>query len=804
MAKPKSKSEAKPKAAKAEKPAKAAKVVAAEEPKEESKPRSSGKTLVIVESPAKAKTINKYLGSKFVVKASMGHVRDLPKGKLGIDTEKNFEPSYQNIKTKTELIDDLKKHAKAAEKVYLAPDPDREGESIAWHLVEALELPKKKTFRVTFNEITKKAILEAMETPGQISEDRVNAQQARRVLDRIMGYKLSPLLWKKIAKGLSAGRVQSVAVRLIVEREREIRAFKSEEYWKITAKFLADGNEFTSLVHRIDGAMPEIKNEEQAKAILAKIGKNPFVVTSLETRTGQHRALPPFTTSLMQQQGSIQLRFSAKKTMMLAQQLYEGAELGSEGPVGLITYMRTDSFRISSEALTAVRDLIQKEYGEKYLPKEPNLYRSRKAAQEAHEAIRPTDVNRTPDSVKSYLSNDQYRLYKLIWERFVASQMTPAVYNFTTLLMDVANCQFISRGKVRVFDGHTRVIGEVDTKDEQLLPKLDIGSKLNPKSIEPSQHFTQPPPRYNEASLVKTLEKKGIGRPSTYAPIISTIQDRGYVTLQERKFFATELGEIVTDQLVAHFSRIINTEFTSEMEGDLDKVEEAKLKWVTVVRRFYDIFEDELEKAGSEMKNLKTEGELSEIKCDKCDSQMRILFNKRGKFLGCSKYPDCKNTMPMSGKKEKSEVIETPHKCPKCESMMVIRTGKNGRFLACSAYPKCKSTQSVDEQGNPVKPVAMGTCEKCGSDMIKKGSRRGPFLACSAYPKCRNAKPLPEEMREKPKETGEKCPDCGEPLVIRKSRWGKEFISCSGYPKCKFSRKMDEAPESTPQGSDEP
>ena len=756
------------------------------------------KSLVIVESPAKAKTINKYLGSGFLVKASMGHVRDLPKGKLGIDLENDFEPTYITIKGKSALLDALKEAAKAAEKIYLAPDPDREGESIAWHLVEALRLPKRKTFRVTFNEITKKAIQEALKKPGQISQDLVDAQQARRVLDRIMGYKLSPLLWNKIAKGLSAGRVQSVAVRLIVEREQEIRAFKPEEYWKVTAKFSEEGREFTSLLHRIDGETPNLRNESEAKKVLARVQGRPFAVSSVEHKEGHHRALPPFTTSLLQQQASIQLRFSAKKTMMLAQQLYEGVDLGEEGPVGLITYMRTDSFRISGEALGAVRELIGKEYGEKYLPERPNLYRSAKRAQEAHEAIRPTDVARAPESLKGFLTEDQLRLYRLIWERFVASQMTPAVYNYTTLLLQADGCEFISRGKVKIFDGHTRVIGEVDTKDEQNLPDLQVGAQIRPRSVEPSQHFTQPPPRYNEASLVKALEKKGIGRPSTYAPIISTIQERGYVGYRERKFFATELGEVVTDQLVAHFSRVINTEFTSQMEGDLDRIEEAKVPWVKVVRRFYDVFEEELEKAAAEMTNLKTEGELSEEKCEKCGSPMRILFNKRGKFLGCSKYPECKNTTPIGGRKPRSEAIPTDHKCPKCESPMVIRTGRNGRFLACSAYPKCRSTMSVDEQGNPVKPQTFGKCEKCGSDMIKKGSRRGPFLACSGYPKCRNAKPLPGELREKPRESGEKCEDCGSPLLIRKSRWGKEFLSCSAYPRCKFTKKIEASEPATP------
>ena len=503
------------------------------------------------------------------------------------------------------------------------------------------------------------------------------------------------------------------------------------------------------------------------------------------------------------------LRFSARKTMMIAQQLYEGVEVPGEGSVGLITYMRTDSVRVSETALTEARDLIGNQFGAEYVPDKPNRFANKsKSAQEAHEAVRPTEVRRTPDDLRKALTDDQYKLYKLIWEKFVASQMKPATFNITTAVFQHGEARFVAQGEMETFDGHLRVFNPSarSDKDGQALPKsltkgesyhpaapstepVAEGEKPKPHGIEPTQHFTQPPPRYTEATLVKELEKKGIGRPSTYATIISTIQDRGYVVLESRHFVATELGEIVTLQLMEHFGDVIDSEFTSKMETNLDQVESGSMEWRRVVKDFHDLFAADLEKAEGAMRNLKTDPELTDRKCEKCGSPMAVLYNKRGKFLGCSNYPDCKNTMPVDGPREKSEVIETDYKCPKCEKPMVIRTGKRGRFLACTGFPKCKSTASVDEDGKIIEPKKTGIeCEKCGSEMVIKGSRRGPFLACSGYPKCRNAKPLPEELREPPRETGEKCEKCGSPMVAKTSRWGKEFIACSAYPECRNTK----------------
>jgi len=769
---------------------------AREEPKSPRKSSSrakKGRSLVIVESPAKARTINKYLGKDFVVKASMGHIRDLPKGRFGIDLEHGFQPDYTTIRGKGKVISELKRLAKSAPAVYLAPDLDREGEAIAWHLREALEVEDEKLFRVVFNEITKRAILEAFEEPGKLDMAKVDAQQARRVLDRIMGYKLSPLLWKKIAKGLSAGRVQSVAVRLIVEREKEIRAFVKEEYWRVTAHMDVDGKEFDAELKRIgDTRVDKNLKEEQARAVVDRIGDDPLDLAELDVKPKSRRPTPAFTTSQLQQKASTMLRFSARKTMMIAQQLYEGVELPGEGSVGLITYMRTDSTRVSNDAIAEVRGLIERDYGKDYLPDKPNSYRTKsKSAQEAHEAVRPTGAFRTPKALEKALSTDQFKLYQLIWNKFVSSQMTPARSNVTTAVFQHGDARFTAQGEVEVFDGHLRVFGGGrDDKDEPKLPELEKGKSYTPKQIEPTQHFTQPPPRYTEATLVKELEKKGIGRPSTYATIISTIQDRGYVNLEQRRFNATELGEIVTDQLVSCFSDMINTEFTSGMEERLDEVESGGLDWRNVVQQFYGLFTADLEKAETQMRNLKADPELTDRKCEKCGSPMAVLYNKRGKFLGCSNYPDCKNTMPVDGPRPKAEVIETDYVCERCEKPMVIRTGKRGRFLACTGFPKCKNTASVDDEGKRIdaKPTGID-CDKCGSAMIIKGSRRGPFLACSAFPKCRNAKPLPEELREKPKETGETCEKCDSPMVLKTSRWGKEFLACSAYPECKNTRE---------------
>ncbi len=754
-----------------------------------------GRSLVIVESPAKAKTINKYLGASYVVRASMGHVRDLPKGRFGIQVDKNFEPDYVTILGKAKVISELRKLAKAAPAIYLAPDPDREGEAIAWHLSESLGVNPKLMHRVVFNEITEKAVKAAFVNPGKLDMDKVDAQQARRVVDRIMGYKLSPLLWKKVAKGLSAGRVQSVAVRLIVEREKEIRAFIKEEYWRVTAKFNEGGQDFEARLTRLgETRIDQNLDEKRAKELLARIGKDPLVLAELDEKPKTRPPTPPFTTSQLQQKASTMLRFSAKKTMMVAQRLYEGIEVAGEGSVGLITYMRTDSTRVSDDALHSARALIANNYGANYLPDKPNFFRTKaKGAQEAHEAIRPTDVARTPELLRNALSDEQYKLYKLIWDKFVASQMKPAIASITTAAFEHGDARFVAQGEVELFDGHTRVFGGGDRGEEQALPKsLKRGESYAAKAIDATQHFTQPPPRYSEATLVKELEKRGIGRPSTYATIISTIQDRGYVLSEQRKFRATELGEVVTDLLVAHFENIINTEYTARMESELDHVESGKNDWRKVVKQFNDVFMSDLAEAEIKMKDMKKQPVLSDRMCDKCGAPMAILFNKRGKFLGCSRYPECKNAMGVDGPREASEVLATEYVCPKCQKPMVLRSGSRGKFLACSGFPKCKSTQSVGDDGKPLESKPTGiNCDKCEKPMIIKGSKRGPFLACSGYPKCRNAKPLPETLREKPEETGELCEKCGAAMVKRTSRWGKQFLACSSYPKCKNARNVD-------------
>jgi DNA topoisomerase-1 len=764
------------------------------------------KSLVIVESPAKAKTINKFLGKSFVVKASMGHVRDLPKGKFGIDIEHGFAPMYQTIRGRGDALAELKKAAKSADMVYLAPDPDREGEAIAWHLKEALELPPEKTARVTFHEITKNAVKEAFERPSTISMDRVNAQQTRRILDRIVGYKLSPLLWEKLTRGLSAGRVQSVAVRLIVEREREIRAFKPEEYWTIEA-FLraAHGREFLAELRRKDDQPVSLGNEQEASAAYDDILKSPFVVEEVVRTKKTLRAPPPFTTSLLQQAASTRLRFSTSRTMQVAQGLYEGVELGEEGSVGLVTYMRTDSYQVSEQAIGEVRRFIGSKHGRDYLPEQPNRFLQRKGAQLAHEAIRPTDVEKTPASVARFLTSEQLKLYTLIWERFVASQMAPAHFDLTDAKIRAGRWHFTARGRRLVFPGHLAVSRFEEEEAPPELPPLEPGQTLDLVRLEKTQHFTQPPPRYTEAALVKALEKKGIGRPSTYASILSTIRQRGYVRLEQRAFHATQLGEIVTDLLVAHFPHLMDVEFTAGLETRLDEIEEAKADWLATLREFYSDFEKHLAAASQEMRDfrkdpIKSDGHV----CEKCGSPMIVKLHPRGSFLACSAYPKCENTRSIDRPHEaRAAPQETKHVCTKCGSKMLLRTGRAGRFLACSAYPKCRNTCSVDEKGDPLLPKPTGEkCDKCGGDMLIRYSRRGPFLGCSNYPKCRNPKPLPPHLAPKPEPAGVDCKACGKPMWIVNGRFGR-YLRCSGYPQCKEKGRLPRAgsPEPEPEPS---
>lgn len=763
------------------------------------------KNMVIVESPAKAKTIGKYLGASFFVRSSMGHIRDLPEKKLSVDIENNFTPEYKIIPSRKKLISELLADSKKADAIYLASDLDREGEAIAWHLTQALGISDEKARRVTFNEITKDAILEAFNHPSPINMAKVNAQQARRILDRIVGYQISPLLWKKISKGLSAGRVQSVAVRLIVEREKEIREFKPQEYWRITAELKTISDDmlkpenlktFKALLLKFNNENIEIKNETQATDIVSELQKAGYCVANVKKQTKRNNAPPPFTTSLLQQQASTRLQFSAKKTMLIAQQLYEGIDIGTEGAVGLITYMRTDSFHISEQAITSCRKLIADSYGENYLPEKPNMHASdKKGTQGAHEAIRPTMIEYTPESIKNSLTKDQYRLYELIWNRFVASQMKPALYAVTDVeivtqpekdsieytIAPPEQYLLKARGRELLFDGHTCVSGHEMEKDEQILPTLEKDQILELVAVAPTQHFTQPPPRFTEASLVKTLEKLGIGRPSTYAAIISTIQDRGYVKQEKRAFYATELGMLVTEKLIEHFAKIMDVKFTSHMEDELDKIEDEKVGWLKVLKEFYEPFKIDLEKAVGEMKSVKGTPEESNQKCSLCGQPMVIRWGRHGKFLGCSAFPTCKSTLPLDEKGEPAPPEATDQKCEKCGSAMVVKTSRHGKFLACSAYPACKNTKSLTGETTKVEPTNE-KCEKCGSPMIIRFSKKGRFMGCSAYPKCRNIKSLP---------TGVKCPNegCGGDLVQRRSKKGGVFFGCSKYPECDYITK---------------
>ena len=700
--------------------------------------------------------------------------------------------------------------------VYLATDHDREGEAIAWHLCHALKLPKKKISRVTFNEITKKAIKAAFDSQHAIDMNMVNAQQARRVLDRLVGYKLSPLLWKKVMKGLSAGRVQSVAVMLVVDREREIRAFKPEEYWKITAHLAPNeksGEVFTALLLKIDGKKAKVSTETDAKKICEEAKTGPFIAQKVEKKQRREKPSPPFITSTLQQRASTQLGFSAKKTMFIAQQLYEGVELGPEGSVALITYMRTDSVHLAAGAVEEARGVIAERFGEKYLPDKAVFYRSGKDAQGAHEAIRPTEPARHPNDVKKHLTPDQWKLYDLIWRRFIACQMAPAVFNVTIADITSGKYLFKASGREMTFDGYLKVTGTNDRGEQQLLPPLEEGQTLRLKKLDPTQHFTQPPPRFTEATLVRVLEGKGIGRPSTYAPIISTIQNRGYVRQEKRRFFATELGELVTDKLVRHFPDIINTDFTREMEERLDSVEAGRNDWVKVIAKFYKLFSADLEKAMENMESEKGKPEETGIKCDKCGKPMVYRWSRHGRFLGCSGYPDCKNTMPLDENGEAEEPETTDEKCELCGAPMLVKNGRRGKFLGCSNFPECKFTKPIGAEKIEI-PEEMKKCDKCGADMVVKFGRRGPFLACSAYPECKNAKPIPKgkaegkEQGAKGKGRGqratgkkksdkapvgempdEKCEKCGATLIVKQGRWGP-FLACPNYPKCKFTKKM--------------
>lgn len=848
---------------------------------------AGGRHLVIVESPAKAKTINKYLGRDYVVRASRGHVRDLPQHQYGIDPGRNFEPQYEILPKNKKIVDELRKLADASDTVYLATDLDREGEAIAWHLMKALELPDRKVRRVVFNEITKTAIKEAFEKPHEVDMAKVDAQQARRVLDRIVGYELSPLLWKKVAKGLSAGRVQSVAVRLIVEREREIRAFEPQEYWAVGGVFATEANGGGNLSsdwraflespgekgdgptqrekfawmadHRcFHGDLNDVTGSPfKAEGRLTKDGAGKykfesavdsvrelagalgyqtqstddsewkdykhlglrqirlvgqirsdrapeFRIKSIDTKRTSSKPPTPFTTATLQQAAANQLHFAASRTMRIAQGLYEGVDIQTgEGNVGLITYMRTDSRNLSNDSILAARGFIGEKYGDKYLPEKPNRYASGEKAQEAHEAIRPTDVTRTPDSLRGHLTPEQLKLYTLIWNRFVACQMTPAEWDATAVLVGAQTGQgeavFKATGRVLVFDGFYKVMGIPKSADDQTLPSLVVGQRVFPVEISPEQKFTSPPARFTEASLVKTLEAEGIGRPSTYAAIIQTIQDRGYVEQEDRKFHPTARGEVVTDKLVAHFPKVMDVRFTSHVEDELDKIEDAHVDWHHVLHEFYDPFKESLARAHDEMDKVKAEP--SEYVCELCGKPMVYRLGRNGRFLACTGYPDCNGAKNVDKAGKPIEMPKIDLKCELCGKEMAVRRSKRGPFLGCTGYPACSNTMPCSETGEPLRKVAAEEvsrpCPDCGSKMEVKFARGRSFLGCSNYPKCKATEQLPEGVyveKPKPEEAGARCDKCGRNMVIRKSRRGP-FLSCSGFPKCRNAMPMDKLDE---------
>jgi DNA topoisomerase-1 len=783
------------------------------------------KSLVIVESPAKAKTINKYLGPGFEVKASMGHIRDLPSKGINVDIENDFKPTYEISPGKGRTVTSLKAAAKKSDTLYLATDLDREGEAIAWHLSEVLGFPRKDTYRVVFNAITRSDIQRAFANPGRINMDKVMAQQARRILDRIVGYQISPLLWKKVTWGLSAGRVQSVAVKIIVLREREIRAFEPKEYWLIPAVFttdiktdhiagwaeflasakdpdkgrtIAEQNKWLQKHNAFKAELITVNNEKfeaadgaKANKILDALKTADFRVADLNTKRVTSKPSPPFITSTLQQAAANRLGFTAKRTMRVAQQLYEGIDMGSMGALGLITYMRTDSTHLSSEALDAARNYISRNIGAEYLPEKPNIFAAKKSAQQAHEAIRPTDPDLPPDEIKQFLTDEQFKLYDLIWRRFLSCQMPPAQWDTTAVQIEAETglgpCRYKATGRVLVFDGFTKLWPT--SSADQHLPKMTVADSLAVIDIQAKQNFTKPPARYTEASLVKALEKEGIGRPSTYASIITTIQDRKYVEKIDRKFHATDVADIVTDKLCEFFPNIMDIAFTRHMEEQLDKIEEQHIDWLGVLNEFYGPFKENLDQAAETMKHAKAETTPSEYKCPKCKKPMVYRFGKNGKFLSCSTYPKCKFAAPCDKDGIMLEEKESEHKCPNCNKPMIHKHGRFGPFLGCSGYPDCKTILGIDKDGNilPPKPPPEPTgvkCYKCkeGSLVIRQ-SKKGPFIGCNKFPKCRtiisikqldNLKKLQEDGKWPP-ETWEQADE----LLGRKSAKAKRTKKAS-------------------------
>jgi DNA topoisomerase I len=771
------------------------------------------KSLVIVESPTKAKTIGKYLGKNYVVKASLGHIKDLPKNDLAVAVERDFEPNYVVIEGKKKLISELKAASKGADAIYLAADPDREGEAICMHLKEELDGKGKNPppiHRVRFNEITQSAIRKAFEKPLEVNVNLVQAQQTRRVLDRLVGYKISPLLWDKVRRGLSAGRVQTVALRLIVEREREIRGFQKDEYWTIDVELSAKKPPVlhTRLAKR-NGENVDIGSQEASAQIVAALENASYVVDSVVTKEKRRNPVPPFITSTIQQEAARKLRFSVKRTMMLAQRLYEGVELGSEGLVGLITYMRTDSTRVSPDALTEVREVIGKRYGTQYLPENPNVFKSKKDAQDAHEAIRPTAAMRAPEDLQGLIAEDEWKLYRLIWMRFVASQMMPATFDQTTIEVnasgsDDAKYLFRATGSVPKFDGFLAVYEEgkdqKDSEDDELknrLPLVEPGEQLKFRAIDPEQHFTEPPPRFNEATLVKELESDGVGRPSTYASILSTILEREYAKKEGGRFVPTELGMVVTDLLVESFDDIFDVRYTARMEEELDDIEDGKIDWRESLTEFYGKFQKDLEHAERHMTDIKRMEKPTDLLCDKCGKPMVIKWGRHGSFIACTGYPECTSTRELTVDLPDVDKVgfteqDAEEYCENCGRVMVLKKGRFGTFFACSGYPDCKTTKRIGDTEQKKADVKLDElCPKCGSNLLLKNGRFGEFTACSNYPTCKYVKQ---------KTIGVTCPTCKEGDIIeRRSKRGKTFYGCNRYPDCDFVSWGKPMPEPCPQ-----
>ena len=749
--------------------------------------RIMNKDLIIVESPAKVKTIKKFLGKDYLVEASVGHIRDLPKKTLGVKEDEDFRPDYEIIYGKKKVVTRLQQSAKKAGRIFLAPDPDREGEAIAWHIAELIKKQNTNISRIQFNEITSGAVKEALEHPRELNENLFNAQQARRILDRLVGYKISPLLWSKVKRGLSAGRVQSVALRMIIERERERQDFTPEEYWVFRALLSNQAGEgFESGLWKIDNKKAHVGSEKQALSLEKTLNESSFRVSEVEEKERKRDPRPPFITSTLQQEASNRMGFSAKRTMSVAQRLYEGVDLGEKGTTALITYMRTDSVRVSKDSQTSARKWIISNLGKDYYPPKTRFFKTKGSAQDAHEAIRPVDPSITPGDVSAYLPRDQYMMYKLVWERFMASQMAAARFWDTTVTVSAANTLWRSKGERLIFDGFLKISSGSGSKDDISLPKLVAGEQINLEKLSREQKFTQPPARFSEASLVKKLEELGIGRPSTYAAIISTLIDREYVTLEEKNFLPTELGSEVCDLLVRHFPTLLDVKFTAQMEDSLDTVAEGKKDWVELLRHFTGEFYPTLEKAKKEMATVKA-GKETDIKCEKCESTMLIRFGRNGAFLACSKYPDCKSTSNFTRNEdgriklvEAEPVIrEKVGVCPECKGDLVMKKARTGsRFIACDNYPKCKYTKPLST--NISCPV-----ENCEGEIVEKGSRRGKvFYGCDQYPKCDYA------VWNYP--VDEQCPQCKSKILVRKSTKTRgEHVACP-EKLCKYWDKLEE------------